>query len=665
MIYPLSWLSEYIPLPKDTNELAQKLTMAGHMLDKLVEKDKDVILDLELRGNRPDLLGIYGLAREISALYNTRLSPLKTLSLAKLKLTTDLVTVKDPDLVERFFALTLSVKVKTSPDWLKKRLNYFGVPSINNVVDITNYVMLETGEPMHAFDLNHLTGKRLIIRRAKNGERMTTLLGTPVKLTSEDLVLADLKGPQGLTMIGGQNSGTSFNTTEILLEAAVYKYANVRHTGRRLGIRTEAGTRHEKILDPNNVEIALERAVHLLAELADAKQIGVKTDYYPEKVTSTKITLAEGKIKQLSGLDIPSSESEKILVNLGCLVEKNKTGNLIVSVPTFRTDIKDPADLVEEIIRIYGYEKIPVALLDINPLSPKKFTNVSFKEKLRDLLVNLGLNETITSSIRDNDQLPTFENGGSYPPIIKIINPPDPKIASLRPSIIPGLVGVAKKAESFKQQNQAFFEIGKVFFADKKGGYHEQERLGIIKKMVGTNQLNYAKSSSIIREVLDLSGIDYLLSRTADIPSFEPDSVAEITTHDKKSIGFLGLLNSEIRQKLKLPSDFLIAELSIDALFKVGQVTSSDYFLYPAFPSLYEDLTVEVTKDSDLGNYLREISHLSPLIKDVRLTSIYERSRTIRITYQDKENSVSSEVVKPIREKIEKLGVSKYKLQIR
>lgn len=665
MIYPFSWLEEYVALPKEVNGLTQKLTMAGHMLDKLVEKDKDTLLDLELRGNRPDLLGVYGLAREISALYDTKLGALKTTSLAKLKQTDELVTVKDPDLVERFFALTLSVKVKTSPDWLKKRLSYFGIPSINNVVDITNYVMLETGEPMHAFDLGHLTGKHLIIRRAKNGETMTTLLGTPVKLTPEDLVLADLKGPQGLTMIGGQNSGTSFETTEILLEAAVYKYANVRRTGRRIGIRTEAGTRHEKILDPNNVTIALERAIFLLTELAEARPLGIKTDYYPEKVTPTKITLTQDKIKQLSGLDIPTSDSEKILINLGCQVETTKTGDFNVSAPTFRTDIKDPADLVEEILRVYGYEKIPVTLLGVNPLSQKTFTNVAFKENLRDLLVNLGLNETITSSIRENTQLPVFEAGGSYPPIIKIINPPDPNVTSLRPSLIPGLVGAVKKAEAYKQQNQAFFEIGKIFFADKKSGYHEQERLGIIKKVAGANQLNYTKSASTVRDVLDLSGVDYLLSKTSDIPSFEPDSVAEITTADKKSVGFVGLLNSDIKQKLKMSSDFLIAELSVEALFNGRREVPSDYFLYPSFPSLYEDLTVEVTKDSELGNYLREISHLSPLIKDVRLTGIYERSRTIRITYQDKGNSVSSEMVKPVRERIEKLGMTKYRLQIR
>lgn len=466
-------------------------------------------------------------------------------------------------------------------------------------------------------------------------------------------------------MIGGQDSGTTEETKEILLEAAVYKYANVRRTGRRLGLRTEAGTRHEKILDPNNVEVALERAYALLFELANAKPLGEKTDFYPKKMPPAKIILGKEKIKQLSGLDLPPSVPEKILSNLGCLVEKNKSGDLIVAPPTLRTDLKDPADLVEEVIRVYGYENIPVASLGANANLKAELTEVGFKEELKDALVNLGLNETITLSLRENTELPLFEAGGQFPKIIKIINPPDPDIASLRPSLIPGLVLSAKKADAFKQQNQSFFEIGKVFYANKKGGYFEEDRVGIIKRLPEVNQLSYSRASSIIRQVLALGGVDHVLTKTSDIPSFDNDSVAEITTSGKKVIGYMGLLNGEVKDKLKLTSDFFIAELSVAALFGNKGGKNASAFLYPTYPSLYEDLTVLVTKDSELGAFLEEAASLSPLIKDVRLTGIYQNSRTIRITYQDPEKSVSNEVVKPIREAVEKLATTKYKLQLR
>lgn len=665
MIYPLSWLSEYVTLPKDPDELAVKLTMAGHMLDKLTKKDGDIIMDLELRGNRPDLLGVYGLAREISALYDKPLKNLQTLPLNKLRSSDDLVVVKSPELVERFFAINLAVKVKPSPDWLKKRLSFFGVPSINNVVDITNLVMLETGEPMHAFDRNRLAGKHLILRRAKKDEVMTTLLGTPVNLTLDDLVLSDDKIAQGLTMIGGQNSGTTNETTEIILEAAVYKYANVRRTGRRLGIRTEAGTRHEKILDPNSVEIALERALYLLTEFAEAKPLGLKTDFYPEKVGPTKISLSKTKISQLTGVEVPYPDIEKILTSLGAKIEKTSPTSWLVNAPSFRTDLKDQADLVEEVIRVYGYEKVPVETMPATISSQSSLTNHSFKETLRDVLVSLGLNEVITLSIRDNNEPGLFEVGGQYPKVIKLVNPPDPDVATLRPSLIPGLVVSAKKADSFKQQNLSFFEIGKVFFQTKSGQFCEEDRLAIIKKISGpTTQLSYAKAAGIIRSVFGLTGGVESLTRVSDIPAFDPNTVAEISLN-KKAVGFIGLLNPEIKQKLKLSSDFLIAELSVDTLFNSKATPETDYFLYPSFPSLYEDLTIEVTNDSDLGGYLREIAGVSPLIKDVRLTGIYENSRTIRITYQDPSSSVSGDVVKPIREQIEKLGKTKYKFSIK
>lgn len=665
MIYPLSWLSEYAKLPVSTDLLTGRLTMIGHLLDKKKNDGGEEIIDLELRGNRPDLLGIYGMAREISAAFSTSLAPLKVTPLPAVDLKNDLVVIKDPDLVERFQAITLKVKVKSSPSWLKLRLSYFGVPAVNNVVDITNYVMLETGEPMHAYDLNRLTGKRLILRRARSGELLTTLQGTVVKLESEDLVISDLKKPQGLTMIGSQDSGTNFETSEILLEAAVYKYANVRHTGRRLGIHTEAGTRHEKILDPNNVELALERALFLLTELASAQPTSKTFDFYPNNKPPTRILISTTDVEKLFGVNVSANEIANILKRLGCEIDNQKGETLSVLTPTFRTDLEQTADLVEEVARISGYEKIPTRNFSQLLTTQQTYPGVIFEDKLRDSLVNLGFKETITLSFLPNSDVSTFSLGGQYPEQIKIINPPDPEIATLRPSLIPTLVRTAQKAANFKQQNLNYFELGKVFFKNRKKENVEQNRVALIKPIMRGSQLSYSNAIGYLKAFLDDLGIDFSLVKTSDIPSFEAEVVTEILNSNKKSIGFAGLLNSEIRDSLKLTSDFLICELNIEQLMLSVNKSSKPYFLYPPYPGLYEDITLEVGKDSELGKFKDEAQKISPLIKEIKLIDTFGKTRTFRITYQDPKKSVASTEIKPLRDKIIKLAEGKYQLKIK
>ncbi len=662
MIYPLSWLEEYTTLPKSVDALTDKLTMIGHMLDKKSKVGTEEIIDLELRGNRPDLLGVYGMAREISAAFNTKLENIKTTKLPKTNLKSELVLVKDPDLVERFQALTLKVKVKPSPDWLKKRLACFGIPSINNVVDITNYVMLETGEPMHAFDLERLTGHKLILRRAKNHEQMSTIQGNIVTLGTDDLVLADLKKPQGLTLIGSRDSGTIGDTKEILLEAAVYKYGNVRKTARRLGIHTDAGTRHEKILDPNSVEWALGRALTLLIELAGAEPTSETFDFYPEKRSPVSISISENDVEKLTSLKVPAKEMSNILEKLGAKVETEKN-NLRVLAPTFRTDLEQTADLVEEIARIVGYEKIPEKYLSTYIPNQIKYPLLDTEEKLRDIFVNFGFKETITLSILRETEIKLFGKGGTEPKLIALLNPPDPKIATMRPSLLPGLFKTMSKAFNFKQENLSFFEIGKVFFKDSKDRMIEQDHIAFVKPFgKQANQLTYSKLAGIIKLTLDNLGIEFNLKKTSGIPGIGHVCI-EILDSSNKSLGFAGLAHPEISTSLKL-GDIFVCELTIDKLLLAKSNFASQFFLYPSFPSIYEDLTLEVTKDSQLGEFLAEAAKISPLIKDIKLLDIFNKSRSFRISYQDAEKSISSNDVKPIREKVVKLA-QKYELKIR
>lgn len=660
MVYPLSWLSEYVKLPKTTQELTDKLTMIGHLLDKKEKVGTEEIVDLELRGNRPDLLGIYGMAREISATWNTPLKSLVTVKLPKTDPDSKLVTVKAPELLERFVALTLSVEVKPSPVWLKERLSYFGIPSVNNVVDITNYVMLETGQPMHCFDLDTLTGKRLILRRARQGESLTTLNGTNVALSNDDLVIADLTKPQTLTIIGGRNSATTFKTKQILIEAAVYKYANVRHTARRLGIRTEAGIRQEKILDPNQVPIALERALKLLIDLAKAKTLGEISDFYPDSVVAKNISINQSEVKNLVGLDLTLSEIEKILVSLECQVKSDKN-QLLVKPPTFRTDIIQTADLVEEVARIYGYEHVPTTLLPEQgdlPINP--YPKVNFEEKIRDALVNLGYNEIISSSLIANESLIKSSKN------VKIINPPDVNQATLRPNLLLGITACVRKASDFKQKNKYFFEIGKVFLQDKNGAPQEETHVAFIGPLTQElDQKDFEFASGYVSAMLFDLEIDFTLSMADTNPHLSSAAQCNILNANKENVGQLGFLNQSVISSLKLPQNFFYCELNVEQLVLSPKKALTPYYLYASFPPLYEDITFKVPKGAQVGSFIDSSKKISFLLKKVSLKDTYGDFWTLNFTYQDPKKSLSTELVKPIREKIIRLAKEKFNFEVR
>ncbi len=454
MNVPLSWLADYVKLPKDTKVLTDRLTAIGHMLDKTKKVGDETIIDLELRGNRADMFGLIGIARDISAALNEKLVLPEIAELPKKDKQHSLVEVQEDakDLVTRYEAIKLKVKVEPSPKWLSDKLTLIGVPSINNVVDITNYVMWETGEPLHAFDYAKV--QKLVLRKAKSGEKFQTITqGQEVSLNKDDLVITDGKNVQALTMIGGLHSKVDETTSEIILEAAVYDSANARRTARRLKIITEAGLRHEKHLDPQQVEFALARAVFLLEQHAHAKIEGLVSDYYP-KVTKPKVINFDfNQVKKLAGIDIPEKTSKEILEKLGFVNNE---------VPTFRTDIEGSADLVEEIVRIYGYDKIPSTPISSALSVPQSYPSYLIQELLRDHLTKLALNEVITLTMVPNE----WADGG-----IKLTNPPDPDRAYLRTSLIPSLHEYALRWINLGKSRIAIFEVGKLF-KNKKECFH-------------------------------------------------------------------------------------------------------------------------------------------------------------------------------------------------
>ncbi|MDP1743635.1 MAG: phenylalanine--tRNA ligase subunit beta [Candidatus Amesbacteria bacterium] len=611
MNVPLSWLSDYVKLPKDTKSLTDKLTAIGHMLDKT----KGDVIDLELRGNRPDLLGLIGVAREVATVFNQKLKLPEIKKLPKTDIKCPFVKVDKAasNMVYRYTAFSLKVEVGPSPDWMIKRLASWGVPTINNVVDITNYVMIETGQPMHAFDLDKLKGKRLSLRPAKDGEPFSTIQqGQTVVLTSKDLAICDDEKVQCLTLIGGLESKVTNNTTEIALEAATYNQANCRRSSRRLKIMTDGSVRHEKHQHPAQVIPALERAYYLLQKYASAKSTSLLSDFYPKPLKPKSILFKPSEVKRLGGIEVPINTIIKILNSLEFKVAKSGL-NLKITPPAFRTDIEESADIVEEILRIYGYDQIPS--IPLSGVSPQPMTYPTFKiqETLRDHMTKLGFDEVITLSMINNKLAQQF---GCDKDAINLINPPDPNISTLRTSLIPGLSEYAKKMLNQNNLDIKLFEVGKVFNKhDTK--YSETIKLGFI----ATGDILYIKGvADTLAKLLGIININPLISQ----------------------------LDPKLAFTLNIKTPLFFVEINVDELLNNLPAFVNHYAIQSIYPPIIEDININLS-----GSYeelVNKIKSVSPLIKNIEFIEKYGDKLTLRITYHDKNKQLSNEDIASFRE---------------
>lgn len=662
MNIPLAWLSEYVLLPSSVEELTNGLTSIGHMLDKQFTHNDEVVIDVELRGNRADLFSLTGMAREISTYWHT---PLKLPVITTNLLSTpnqDILEVQATDVVTRFMAVAIPVTVTPSPEWLKQRLESYGMPSINSVVDITNFVMIETGIPLHAFDRAKLEGAKLCIRKAQPNETMITFQGTNVTLHPDDIVLADTKSPQAITQVGNQQSGTTETTQEIILEAAVYNPASVRRTARRLGIRTEAGNRLEKHLDPNMVPIAIARAIDLLNTLQIAKPYTQVSDYYPHPVTPQKINFSLSETQRLGGITIPPEEQQRILTDLGCICESNTSETLMVIVPTFRTDITQSADLVEEILRIHGYDHIP-----LSPLTgdlPQEMTAADSKtdDKIIDILIRCQFNQTINSSFLPEDYDLYHKPISTIEIPIAITNPPSPAVEKLRTSLLPQLLAATKTQFNRQQSKVTIFEVGTVF-QQSNTKLTEIRRLGIVAAGIHPTP-SYSATNAIpiiydhLRGVITRLGqffpieLEIIPLADGEHPYFQSGRTGCILHQDTR-IGHIGMIDQHITTRLRIPHPVYAAELDLTVFDAIdSQISNHLYTLPEQYPSAYEDISFQVNPSHQLGKILTAIPSAHALINNVALVDTYGTQRTIRITIHANDRTVNAEDIRVTKQAV-------------
>ena len=627
----LSWLREYVDVPFRTEEMAERLPMLGIGVDAVERLGPvphgtglraDAVFDLEIAANRGDLMSVLGVAREIAAATRTAIRRPAGDSVEDRAQAAELarVEVEEPDLCPRYTArMIVDVQVRPSPRWMARRLEACGIRSINNIVDVTNYVMLEMGQPMHAFDYDRLQGGRIVVRRAAAGEHLTTLDGVGRVLDRETLVIADAERAVGIAgVIGGGDTEIGPSTRRVLLEAASFTPVSIRRTSKRLGIRTESSARFERGVDTAGILAASVRAIRLIQETAGGRILRGAVDIYPAPLRHQQVELRWSSVARLLGVDVPFDEGMAILRSLGFGVEPalpapstvegglgegTTDRTLRVQVPSFRRDVEREEDLIEEVARHYGYERIPEAMpVDITAQGTRT-PALEAAQSVRDTMIRAGLTEALTISLTNPSALDSLLLPAGHPwrKAVKLLNPLVEDHAHLRTTLLPGLLGVARINASRRVTDVHVFELGRTFHpAD--GAVTERRRLAVL--LMGrwlraawnipaeAVTATYYHLKGIVESLLDELRIAGATFAATPSPWLHPGRAAQLTL-DGETIGTLGELHPQVAAGYDLPSGVYVADLDLEVLLRRA-VFRPQFSALPRFPSVRRDIALVV-----------------------------------------------------------------------
>lgn len=623
----------------------------------------ETVVEFEITSNRPDCLSIVGIAREAAVTLNTVLKKpqikVKEEADAAEKYAT--VEISDADLCPRYAARIIKdVKIAPSPKWLKDRLRSAGVRPINNIVDITNYVMLELGQPMHAFDLANLQENRIIVRRAAEGEVMKTLDDQERKLDSSMLVIADGKSPVAVAgVMGGANSEITENTKTILFESANFEGASVRLTAKKLGMRTEASSRFEKGLDVENVAAAVNRAAQLVEQLGAGTVCKGIIDCYPKKRELTSIKFRPEKINIFLGTSIMADFMLNIFKALEFEFDEE---NMAIMVPSFRPDVEREADLAEEVARFYGYNNIKATLLSGKTSTQGRKT---FKQKVEDIIKNTmiasGLFETYTYSFTSPkvfDKLNLPEDS-DFRKTVTIRNPLGEDYSIMRTTTIPDMLEVLSRNYNRRIEEARLYELSHVYLP-KSVPVTElpYEKLVLTVGMYGS--LDFYDLKGVIEELLKVLGIkEYEFEPEKDCPAFHPGRTAKLLLNGDK-IGVLGEIHPEVIDKFEGPERTYVAVIDVDPLV-AGASLKAEYKPMPKFPAVTRDIAM-VVKDEILVKQIEDIvkKRSGKILEDIKLFDVYKgkqvaegmKSVAYSITFRAEDRTLTDEDVNKTMAKI-------------
>ncbi len=685
------WLRDFIDgghLPTDSREVANALTMIGLAVEGISSWGQDMIFDLDVTSNRPDCLNHLGVARELAARFRLKLkkpyhpAPEVQKEQIAFPLPRNLVIVEEAEICPRYAARVLKgVQVGESPDWLKSRLESIGQRPVNNIVDITNYVIFELGHPLHAFDYEKLSEHRVVVRAARAGEKLRTLDQVERELETSMLVICDARAPIALGgIMGGLRTEISSSTRTIFLESAYFRASSIRNTSRRLGIRTEASFRFERGADPEAVVQALNRACCLIEEIAGGCCVGSLVDQYPNSQPSLEVNLRQRRMQQVMGIVIAPSLVEDVFSRLEFEICSRKTGAWRLRVPSFRVDVKIEEDLVEEVARHYGYDQIKSTYPP--PSLPGHFLPTeSHNRLLTKTLEGMGFFEVVNYVFTNLSRETHF--WGALPKMIPIANPLSEEGTHLRTSLVPGLVESLRRNLNYGTKDVRLFEFGKVFLPDPSGvleDLQEVPRLGLI--ATGAFYDPFWSSVRDIFEFYHFKGvIEALLAalnlggdflKASDVSFLHPGAGSAVVCQGQ-SLGVGGELHPKLCNSHKFLQKVFVAELCLERL--LAQDLAEPLYQSPErFPFVEQDLSFMVDRKSEYAKIVSAVKALSiGELQGVKLIDLYQGSElskgkislTLRLTFVDPERTLTQDIVNECTGRVFSVLKSRFAAEVR
>jgi len=640
---------------------------------------KGVILDVDVLPNRGDLQSIVGIAREVSTILKKKLKinklKIKESDVKKVQVK---VQVKDEDLCPRYTARIIEgIKVAESPEWLKARLIACGLRPINNIVDATNYVLLELGQPLHAFDLDLIEGKKIIVRRAKAGEKIKTIDGEIRHLTKNMLIIADMKKPVAVAgVMGGMDTEVGDKTTSILLESAYFKPSSINEMSKALKMRSESSIRFEKGVDWEGVRLASDRCASLITKLAGGKILKKVFDVKSKTRKPKIVKLRLERIEEILGTKIKGDDVFSILNYLGFKVKKGKDA-LSVYIPLFRAgDVEREIDLIEEVARIYGYDKIGKTMPKVSREATLEEKKDEIKAILRQVLFGFGVFEAQAFSLVNPKELALVKvpSHDSRRDMIRITNPLNEDISALRTYLFPSLLKVLSHNRNRMVSDAAVFEIGKVFLKKTKGLPEEREILSLaaMGSIPGVGTIDFFYLKGLLEALIKELGYTSFELVSKKHFALHPLISAEIKIQDK-SIGFIGELDLDISSNYDLSQGVVLFELDLEEIFKLKPATKR-FKPLPKFPKVSRDIAMFVpasVSHASIVNLIKETG--GSIVENVVLFDMYKGkqvpqgfvSMAYRIDYRDSNKTLTDDEVNVIHGKISLALEEKFKVQIR
>jgi phenylalanyl-tRNA synthetase beta chain len=687
MLISYKWLRELTDTKLDPQDVRERLTNVGLAVDAVEERDGDYVLDVEVPSNRGDCLSHLGVARELAVIEKSRVSTSKSKVENSEGKTGDLAAaeIRDEDLCPRYAARVIrGLRIAPSPEWLVKRLETLGQRPINNVADVTNYVLHEFGQPLHAFDLAKLAEHRIVVRRAAKNETIRTLDGVERRLDTEMLVIADANRAVAVAgVMGGEESEISSATQDVLIESACFNPASVRRTARSLGLHTEASHRFERGVDPEGVVRAQERCVALICEIAGGVATEDALDVYPAPSPTRSVGLRPERVEAITALPAPRAEILRILTALGFEVAEDHPDKLAFKVPSWRQDVAIEEDLVEEVARHTGYDKIKTELPPAS-LAGEYHSSERRRRALRQAMLGRGFDEAINLSFTertdDFDLISAFAECGQDS-VVKLTNPIIENASSMRQTLLPGLLNSIRHNLNHGIRDLRLFETGRVFAVTQPGQLPLEREAFALAATGGALEANRAQADREL-DFLDLKGALESATAAMNLPplDFESGVIKHLRPGQSASIsiegarvGSIGRLADPLAAGYKFRQPVFVTEVDLSALLDVKELPVL-YSPLPRFPSIVRDVSLLVDRKTTVAELLQAVRDQGvEHFIGVKFVGAYEgkgipdhkRSVTVRIEYRADDRTLRDDEVDEIHWRLVEGLKAKFNAEVR